>query len=144
MNKKSIAIMITLFLIMSSVQLITIYAQPSDNHMLPGMLSKDAPYYRFILSEDESDQNRDYSPPDITGSIGYWIEGIDETMVLNYIQDLVDFGARVTESSAFDQAGTYIHDQFESMGLEVEYHNWTSGSRSGKNVVATLDGLDPN
>ena len=114
----------------------------NDSPKIPGMLTSDAPYYEFIDSLEHHVNNLDYSPPLISGVIGPWVEDIDEDVVLNYIQALVNFGPRVTESTACDNAGTYIYNEFQNMGLDVRYQNWTSGSLSGKNVEATLSGTD--
>ncbi|HMA83143.1 MAG TPA: M28 family peptidase, partial [Candidatus Thermoplasmatota archaeon] len=143
MNARRVVIGFTIIVLMSGAFFPNGYTEPIEDQMIPGMLTEDAPYYKYNQDEDDSVQSFEYIPPEITGSIDYWIEQIDESIVLSYIQNLVDFGPRVTESSACDEAGTYIYNEFCSMGLEAEYHNWTSGYLNGKNVVATLDGLDP-
>ena len=114
-----------------------------ESEKIPGMLTDNAPYYTYIKTENKIIDTLDYTPPPISGMLSSWIENINESVVLNYIQSLVNFGPRVTESTACDNAGTYIYNEFKSMGLNVRYHNWTSGSLSGKNVEATLNGTDP-
>lgn len=66
------------------------------------------------------------------------IEQLDEALVLKYLEALVDFGPRVTGTNACTQAGQYIYDEFEKMGLDVQFHNWSSWGYSGKNVEATI------
>jgi len=142
MKQKIIIYMILLMFISGSISITSIVGQPPKNQMIPGMLTDDAPYYSY-LKDNTSKNSFDYSPVPITGAIGYWIEEIDEDMVLNYLQSLVDFGPRVSESTACDNAGTYIYEEFEDMGLSVQYQYWNSGSLSGKNVEATIPGEDP-
>jgi len=143
MNNKSIISILIIFFLISSFPINQVLAGPPEDQMIPGMLSDDAPYYKFLEMDDTSEDSLDYNPPQITGAVGYWINQIDEDLVLNYIQSLVDFGPRVTESSACDNAGTYIYNEFNDMGLTTRYQNWTSGSYFGKNVEATLPGEDP-
>ena len=107
------------------------------------MLTDDSPYFEYLENEGYDQNKLDYPAPPISGAVGYWIEQINESTVLNYIQGLVNFGPRVTESTACDNAGTYIYNEFLNMSLSVRYQYWTSGSWSGKNVEATLPGDDP-
>ena len=55
------------------------------------------------------------------------LEQVDETIYLSYLENLTSFGPRITGSDACKAAADYIYNQFESMGLAVRYHNWTSG-----------------
>jgi hypothetical protein len=92
---------------------------------------------------------RKVDPPDVTvesmdDTIIEIIEQIDESLVLGYLEDLVDFGPRVTGSQACWDAGDYIYDEFESMGLDARFHEWSYGGYSDRNVEATLEGIDPN
>jgi len=70
------------------------------------------------------------------------IEQLDEIMVLEYIENLTSFGPRVTSTTACFDAGKYIYNEFEEMGLEVRYQNWSSHSYDGSNIEATLYGLN--
>jgi len=63
---------------------------------------------------------------------------VDQALVMKYLNDLVNFGPRVTNSAACKAAGEYIFDEFDSMGLDVKYHNWSSYGYSGVNVEATI------
>jgi len=142
MNKKIITLFISFF-IAASISFSSSFAQPPKNQMKPGMLTNDSPYFKYLKNDNNNHSTFDYPVPPISGNVGYWIEQIDEDLVLNYIQGLVDFGPRVTESTACDNAGTYIYGEFEDMGLSVRYQYWDSGSLTGKNVEATLEGEDP-
>ncbi|MCK4995304.1 MAG: M20/M25/M40 family metallo-hydrolase [Thermoplasmatales archaeon] len=70
------------------------------------------------------------------------LENIDEDLILGYLEDLVDFGPRVTGSGACAAAGDYIYNEFESYGLDARYDDWTYGSYSGNNIEGTLEGID--
>jgi hypothetical protein len=70
------------------------------------------------------------------------IEQLDETMYLSYLEDIVDFGPRVTGTPACHDAGNYIYNEFQSMDLEVRYHDWNYGGYEDRNIEATLTGTD--
>ena len=71
------------------------------------------------------------------------IQQIDESMVLGYLENLTSFGPRVTETGPCQAAGDYIYDEFQAMGLDVRYHDWSFGGRQDRNIEATLHGSDP-
>jgi hypothetical protein len=76
---------------------------------------------------------------------------INETLVREYMEHLVlDIGPRVTGSDGCKEAATYIYDQFEQMGLQVRFQNWSVQVDKwdpivieSQNVEATLEGSDP-
>ena len=70
------------------------------------------------------------------------IEQVDESIYLNYLEDIVGFGPRRTGTSSCIAAAAYIFEQFESMGLDVRYHHWTNGGYTSDNVEATINGTD--
>jgi len=70
------------------------------------------------------------------------IQQLDESMILDYLEDLVAFGPRVTETTACEQAGEWIYTEFQSMGLDVRYHSWSNSGYDSENIEATLPGLD--
>lgn len=70
------------------------------------------------------------------------IQQLDESMILEYLEDLVAFGPRVTETTACEQAGEWIYNEFQSMGLDVRYHSWSNEGYDSDNIEATLPGLD--
>lgn len=71
------------------------------------------------------------------------VEQLDEDMYLGYLEDLVDFGPRVTGTVACDDAGDYIYNLFDGMGLDAEYFYWEDDSLYGNNIIGTLEGEDP-
>jgi hypothetical protein len=70
------------------------------------------------------------------------IKQLDETMYMGYLENITSIGPRVTGTSACDQAGKYIYNEFKNMGLEVRYHNWSWNEYNGSNIEATLKGLN--
>ena len=78
----------------------------------------------------------------INGDIIEMIEDVDEGRYTDYLETIVDFGPRVTGTTECDEAGTYIYNQLESMGLDVRFHEWDYEGYSGKNIEATLHGTD--
>ena len=106
------------------------------------------PGYAPIPSSDTSnDLSLAHEPLDITAAtmddiVVGMIEEVDESVYLNYLEDLVGFGPRRTGTSSCIAAATYIFDQFESFGLEVRYHHWAYGGYDSNNVEATINGLN--
>ncbi len=78
------------------------------------------------------------------------MDDIDQPLIEDFLTDLVSFGSRKTGTTACQQAGEYIFNQFTSFGLETNRQNWTRfGSRynphlfNGFNVIGTLPGTNP-
>jgi hypothetical protein len=73
------------------------------------------------------------------------IEQLDEPMVLGYLENLTSIGPRVTGTQSCEEAARYLYQEFDAMGLEVRYQNWTfSDSVYGSNIEATLPGVNPS
>ncbi|HWR64304.1 MAG TPA: M28 family peptidase [Candidatus Thermoplasmatota archaeon] len=70
------------------------------------------------------------------------IEQVDESIFLSYEENLTVNGPRPTESAACVAAADYIYNQFESMGLTVQYCPWSYAGYDSDNVEATLEGTD--
>jgi aminopeptidase YwaD len=66
---------------------------------------------------------------------------IDETIILGYLENLTEFGPRVTGTTECTEAGDYIYNEFEEMGLDVRYHEWSYGGYSDRNIEGTLEGI---
>jgi len=69
---------------------------------------------------------------------------LTEPLYLGFLQNLTAFGPRETGTQACWDAGDWIYDQFEDMGLQVRYQNWSYSGDSGSNIEATIPGSDPN
>ena len=102
-------------------------------------MGDDIPHIEIFYQNDTSIP-REIGTLSIGGNLDGIIFQIDESMVSNYIQTLENFGPRLTGTTACENAGNYIFNVFNSMGLEVRKHYWTSGSYSSFNVEATIYG----
>jgi len=77
---------------------------------------------------------------------------INETLIKNFMESLVlKIGFRYTGTSGCQNASHYIYEQFENMGIQVRYHNWSAKINksnptvvASQNVEATQPGSDPN
>lgn len=109
---------------------------------IPGDMS--LPYPKFY-DIDNSQQKQ--LPPKIysrsaNANVIDMINAMDESLILRYLENLTSFGPRLTETSACWNAGDYIYNEFQNMGLEVKYHNWSYGGYTDRNIEATLPGIN--
>ena len=73
------------------------------------------------------------------------INQVDESMIFNYLSNIVSFGPRYTGSNSCDLAAEYLYEEFYEMGLSVEFHDWDVAGFQSQNVIATLNGnLNPD
>lgn len=72
------------------------------------------------------------------------IQQINESLVFYHHDKPMEFGPRYTGSENCTLAGQYIYDEFEEMGLDVEFHNWKYGGFHSRNIVGVLQGVDPS
>jgi hypothetical protein len=70
------------------------------------------------------------------------INSVNESRVLYFYQNLLNFGVRYTGTPNCTMAGDWIYNEFEKMGLNVEFHEWNFEKFQSRNVVATLPGND--
>jgi hypothetical protein len=141
----SLGVVLTL-LSMSTLCLATHTTLAADEMIwpkIPGSMNGNMPVFDVGDIEPLS-----VSPPEIFDAI--WdvnivdlITQIDESMILGYLQNLTSFGPRVTGETGCVLAAEYLYNEFESMGLAVQYHNWVYGAYNSNNVEATLLGNDP-
>lgn len=75
------------------------------------------------------------------------LDTIDQSMIEEFLTDIVSFGPRMTGTYACHKTGEYIFDQFEDFGLITSIHNWSRfGNRynprwfNGFNVIGELPG----
>ena len=88
------------------------------------------------------------TPLSVDPKISTILSMINETMIRNYLTNLLSYGPRLTSNYGCQQAAKYIHEQFATNGLETRYQNWTGwGNRwhpgifNSQNVEATLQGI---
>ena len=109
---------------------------PTPGEIAPGFVFEENNIVQIVTDPPEKTiQSSEVTIIDI-------LENIDEDLILGYLEDLVDFGPRVTGSGSCAAAGDYIYNEFESYGLDARYDDWTYGSYSGNNIEGTLEGID--
>ncbi len=111
---------------------------------LPGLIIGDEPIIKVDVKKQVLKQNQQIPYNPMNGDIIDLITQIDESMILDYLQSLTNFGPRVTGETGCEQAAEYIYNEFSSMGLQVRYDNWIYGGYNSNNVEATLPGIDPS
>jgi len=72
------------------------------------------------------------------------IQQINEKSYIGYLENLTSFGPRLTTTEACEDSAEYIFNEFEKLGLETRYHEWSNDYLFGRNVEATLPGIDEN
>ncbi|OYT29815.1 hypothetical protein B6U98_01325 [Thermoplasmatales archaeon ex4572_165] len=72
------------------------------------------------------------------------IQSINHTLVYDYHQALMSFGPRYTGSKNCSDAGNYLYDSFQSIGLNTEKTIWNFKGFSSYNIEATIEGTHPN
>ena len=70
------------------------------------------------------------------------IQQVNESQLYYYDSHLTAFGPHVTGTETSMKVSQYIYDEFHTIGLAVEFHNWTFDELTDRNVVATLPGTD--
>jgi len=113
-----------------------------DDPPLPGAM--DGSFFDLIADAVISQQQRldDPVPTDYVGEVISMIQQVDETLYLTYLEGLVAFGPRVTNEQACFDAGDYIYQEFEKLGLETRYQPWEYRGLEGNNIEATHPGTD--
>ena len=70
------------------------------------------------------------------------INSINESRELYFFQNLLSFGIRYTGTDNCTLAGDWIYNEFEQMGLDVEFQEWKYKKFESRNVIATIPGED--
>jgi len=148
--KKIILVLLILFVLVNCYTAVSINISGSNLHELSNTINFDYPNIPYndhinyqLQSIDANTVHQSNTTLEIDDEIINFINQIDVSLVLGYIEDLVSIGPRRTTTEGCEQAGRYIFQQFESMGLEVKYKNWSSSSSLyGSNIEATLPGVD--
>ena len=122
----------------------TIIKQPIDPkfYPLPGFIS---PYHPGFKSQEAPVKNILHHQTEVqsmSDTVIEIIQQMDQDLILGYLEDLVAFGPRVTGEQACLDAGDYIYNEFESMGLDVRFHDWSYAGYDDRNVEATLEGTN--
>jgi len=95
---------------------------------LPPQLPSTTPFHPQAVTENDL--------------IAQIISNVDETLYQGYLNDMVQWGPRPTESAACEHAAAYILGAFQNMSLWARYCPWTNGGYSSNNVEATINGTD--
>jgi hypothetical protein len=141
MKNKIIGISIFMLLITTTIPAVT-SIDNNDSYTTPSSNIKDG---SFIICNDIQTQS-------INQKIQEIIEKINETLIRNFMEYLVlEIGNRYTGTDGCKKAANYIYQQFENMGLQSKYQDWSSrgnnlfaGIFTSQNVIGTHQGTDPN
>ena len=69
------------------------------------------------------------------------IQKVNKSKLREHVQTIQDFGPHPTGSEALELVGEYIYNELDSTNLPVEYVEWRCKKLSGKNIVATHQGI---
>jgi hypothetical protein len=141
MKKKILGILICMLLITTTIPAVTCLDN-NDSYTTPSNGNQDG---SFVIWNDIETQS-------INPKIQEIIEKINETLVRNFMEYLVlEIGSRYTGTDGCKKAANYIYQQFENMGLQSKYQNWSSWGKNlfagffeSQNVIGTHQGTDPN
>jgi len=75
-------------------------------------------------------------------NISNMIDQVNESILLYYLEGLVEIGPRYTGSDNCKEAAEYINNEFKKMGLYSFIQPWSYFRRKCQNVVATINGTD--
>ena len=147
MKYKLVSITISLLFLLSIVSLSGFALPGGSNSRIHGQESYQdypgcmtTPYPEFNIQNIFPIPNNYHKmiPSTFDINITDMIQQINESMILSYLENLTDFGPRVTGTTECYEAGEYIYNEFKSMDLGVRYHNWSYGGYSDRNVEASL------
>jgi hypothetical protein len=105
-----------------------------------------APLQQTVLPEQSHAFERISNPSSLgrSSDILQMIQQVNASLLQTYIQTIQDFGPHPTGSTACDALETYLYDTLASFHVSsVRLDPWTYKLRSGKNIVATIQG-NPN
>jgi hypothetical protein len=131
MRKKYTCFLISTLFIMTVLSEACAYPGNNENNIQnKSGVCADSPYHHYSSLASNTDEISDI------------IQSIDEPLYLSYLENLTGFGTRVTGTPSCYDAGTYLYDEFQSMGLAVRYQDWNNGGYQDRNIEATLPGVD--
>jgi len=141
MRNKIIGISVCMLLILTSIPAVQCL-EHHESYPIPSNSIQDDSYGIW----NERDTQR------IDPKIQEIIDKINETLLRNFMEYLVvKIGNRYTGTEGCEKAATYIFQQFETMGLQSTYQNWSSRGNSllsgffqSQNVIGTHQGTNPD
>jgi len=68
------------------------------------------------------------------------VQEVSQNRVTYYVQTLQDFQTRHTSTQGNTDAGNWLYDFFDSLGLEVERHEFIYNSQTEVNIIARIRG----
>lgn len=69
------------------------------------------------------------------------LQNVNETSIITHLQQIDENGPHPTGSSNLELLKDYYVDQFQSYGLDVTLHSWSTRQYSGDNIIATQQGI---
>jgi len=70
------------------------------------------------------------------------IQLVNEDLYLDYLEEIVAFGPRVTSYEECQDAGYYIYYEFLEMGIDARIQEWDNDNLFGFNIEGTIQGKD--
>ncbi len=99
-----------------------------------------------VIASDGGEEIPSLQPYDISveNNIITMIQGLDEPMLVQYLENITSFGPRVEGTNASKASASYIYNAFNSLGVSVRYDNFSIIGKeyNGTNIEATLEGID--
>ena len=147
-NKIMISIVLTILLITTVVPVTSFSIYEYKNYKQSYLIIQKDPEFPPLpgcMKSDDLDIIANYLTHDRTSNIKTIqclydenivsiIQQIDEDLYLGFLENLTSFGPRVTATQACEDAGEYIYNEFQEMGLDTRYQEWSNGNLYGNNV----------
>ncbi len=92
----------------------------------------------------ETKENKDISTTNLEDNIAEMIDQLNQSLLYEYLEGLVNIGPRYTGTNNCREAAEYLFDEFKKIGLDVKIEPWRYLRYKCQNVVATLNGSDPD
>ena len=103
--------------------------------------------FQFVVEGTKDIESKSIEPfadMGINTDIVQMINQVNQTLLFGFLEDIVEFGPRPTGSLNCSKVAQYIYDEFQKMGLWVQFDEWRFAGVKCKNVVATINGTDPD
>ncbi|MFO7793009.1 MAG: M28 family metallopeptidase, partial [Candidatus Saliniplasma sp.] len=105
---------------------------------------------KIVITIDESELDERYTFPGHDPFIESMAEEVKNGNVYDYLDTLQNFEdedgtrTRTTGTAGFEDAASWVYNEFESYGLEVQWQNFTISQGDSSNVIAVLPGTNPD